>query len=425
MNHHELLSHFFTTHLFRFVKDLALDMNSPVQVAHDLGPSVHPAPVQVAHDLEPSVHRAASPVPGSTGETSNIDDLMNEGAEYPIGATSFSAQAQAFARQIGAQLPTSYVPWTSLFLFDAGFGSVALILALGRLGVHCIACVKKAHRGFPLEFITATLKDAPSGIWITLEQTVQNIRMVALGYKYNRRKILYFVMTKGAGSTLPGSAYVAKFADSFGNVRSRLIGRPACLSRYFSKSAKIDNTNQLRQSVLALEKCWVTTDCWFRLFTTIVGMTVTDAYLALRSSVVATHHFAKLGLLDFVDQLLLPQLLDYSSSSGSRLPRIANQPRIVPAPSDIQDNTFFVTRIGTRIVTKFRRINSRRVSITENRPIQKRCKVCRKKTIWCCSHPSCNFKAICAPGKSDCSSLHARHSFDVSFRAQSVSTIDN
>ena len=34
----------------------------------------------------------------------------------------------------------------------------------------------------------------------------------------------------------------------------------------------------MRQHNLALEECWVTNNGWFRLFTTFVGMTVTDCW---------------------------------------------------------------------------------------------------------------------------------------------------
>jgi hypothetical protein len=40
----------------------------------------------------------------------------------------------------------------------------------------------------------------------------------------------------------------------------------------------LDRHNQARQSCLALEKAWITKDRYFRLFTTIIGVCVTDAW---------------------------------------------------------------------------------------------------------------------------------------------------
>ena len=48
-------------------------------------------------------------------------------------------------------------------------------------------------------------------------------------------------------------------------------------SLYFEGNNVIDVHNQNRQGTLALEKKWNTQDCWFRLFTTLVGMCTIDA----------------------------------------------------------------------------------------------------------------------------------------------------
>ena len=49
------------------------------------------------------------------------------------------------------------------------------------------------------------------------------------------------------------------------------------VSLYFEGNNVIDVHNQNRQGTLALEKKWNTQDCWFRLFTTLVGMCTVDA----------------------------------------------------------------------------------------------------------------------------------------------------
>ena len=54
-------------------------------------------------------------------------------------------------------------------------------------------------------------------------------------------------------------------------------------SLYFKGNNVIDVHNQNRQGTLALEKKWNTKDCWFRLFTTLVGMCTIDALKMLAS----------------------------------------------------------------------------------------------------------------------------------------------
>ena len=99
------------------------------------------------------------------------------------------------------------------------------------------------------------MKEFPGGTWIVLEGRAVNEQqdLVCIGYKYNSKNVLTFVMTKGAGSTSPGKPYQAKFPDMFGNVCVREVEQPDIISNYFGFSNCIDVHNQLRHSVMALE----------------------------------------------------------------------------------------------------------------------------------------------------------------------------
>ena len=140
--------------------------------------------------------------------------------------------------------------------------------------------VKTAHSRSPKKFLDETMKDFPGGTWITLEGRAQKegIDLVCAGYKYNKKTVLTFVFTKGAGSTAPGESYEARFPDKYGNVCVRHVSRPASMANYFKYSNCVDLHNQARQFDLRLEKKWVTQSGYFRLYTTILGMTVTDAW---------------------------------------------------------------------------------------------------------------------------------------------------
>jgi len=85
-------------------------------------------------------------------------------------------------------------------------------------------------------------------------------------------------MTSNAGSTEPGQPYEMKFTDPFGNVKTRLVDRPAVLSEFFLDSTPIDCHNQSRQHDLALKKCWHTQDAYCWLITTLIGITATDCW---------------------------------------------------------------------------------------------------------------------------------------------------
>ena len=91
--------------------------------------------------------------------------------------------------------------------------------------------------------------------------------------------VCLFLGSWNSGSSTLGDPYKAKWPDEFGNVKTRNVDRPEIIGQYFKVSNKIDVHNQIRQNELALEQLWVSQDGWFRIITTFLGMTVTDAYL--------------------------------------------------------------------------------------------------------------------------------------------------
>ncbi len=62
------------------------------------------------------------------------------------------------------------------------------------------------------------MKDWPGGIFLTLEATVDSVPLLAIGYKYNRKKVLFFVATCGSGTFEDGVPYEQKIPEQYGNV---------------------------------------------------------------------------------------------------------------------------------------------------------------------------------------------------------------
>ena len=167
-----------------------------------------------------------------------------------------------------------------------------------------VVCSIKTNSGFfPHDELVQEMKEYPSGSYLVLGCTAPatNVELRAIGYKYNATKVLLFLMSKNAGSTVPGRPYVARFPDEHGNIRERRVPRPSCLLKYFGCSNVIDVHNQYRQNLLALEEHWKTPNPWFRLMTTVIGMTVVDCFLG------AKHHRGQLlptqTLKQFADAL--------------------------------------------------------------------------------------------------------------------------
>ena len=57
--------------------------------------------------------------------------------------------------------------------------------------------------------------------------------LIAIGYKYNARNFLYFIVTDNAGITKTGILYLSKYPDQFTNVPIRPVARPLVMSNFF------------------------------------------------------------------------------------------------------------------------------------------------------------------------------------------------
>ena len=98
------------------------------------------------------------------------------------------------------------------------------------------------------------------------------------------------------------NSHYAKFDDGNGNIAQRKVPRPAVISDYFSSSNMIDLHNQSRQFDLGLERKWVTQDGWFRIATSIIGITIVDCWKAYRHGM-ADPKCKELSIIAFADRL--------------------------------------------------------------------------------------------------------------------------
>lgn len=122
----------------------------------------------------------------------------------------------------------------------------------------------------------------PAGSHLVMTTTYQGVELLAIGHKYNKRKVISFIATKGAGHTQAGVPYEARWKDQNKNTMSRKIYRPEIVSKYYAHCNKIDIHNQSRQFDLRLEKQMITHDGYLRIITTIMGITIVDAWKGYR-----------------------------------------------------------------------------------------------------------------------------------------------
>ena len=65
------------------------------------------------------------------------------------------------------------------------------------------------------------MKYWPGGSYLVMKSTPRfpgEITLLAIGYKYNSRKVIGFIATEGAGSTVQGDSYLSRFPDIYSNV---------------------------------------------------------------------------------------------------------------------------------------------------------------------------------------------------------------
>jgi Transposase IS4 len=174
----------------------------------------------------------------------------------------------------------------NLYYGDSWFASVKTADLMAEFGHDFIGPVKTSTNLFIKKELEEKMQNWPGGTHLTMEAlSPSGNALLAIGYKYNKRKVLCFIATKNAGSTFLGDPYRARFVGENNNLRSRPVDRPQIISRYFQQSNMIDKHNHARQAELKLEKNWRTTNCWFRLVTTFIGITVVDSWKAYRHSV--------------------------------------------------------------------------------------------------------------------------------------------
>jgi len=141
------------------------------------------------------------------------------------------------------------------------------------------------------EVLKARHGDRPAGHWVTMEADIGGVKVIAICYAWSQKGCSYFCSS--CGSTCPHPLkYESKYEDSWGIPRAHMIDRPSICHFLYTYLPHIDEHNKQRQTYLMLEKRWLTKDPWFRLMTSIVGMSVVDMHRVYR------HHEIRLRGID-------------------------------------------------------------------------------------------------------------------------------
>ena len=114
---------------------------------------------------------------------------------------------------------------------------------LSKRGINFIGVIKTAHALYPKDYIHQLMGPMPASSRIVLQADFEGEALYAVRYKYNRKKVLFFVCTARVADMNDGIPYMQRWADENGNLCTREIPRPGVVSRYFKDSPKVDNHN--------------------------------------------------------------------------------------------------------------------------------------------------------------------------------------
>ena len=298
---------------------------------------------------------------------------------------------------------------------DAWFGSVmTCVEVMKRLGVHSTFIIKNNHSMYPMQALMGVLKarfgKRPAGHWVTFRTEIGGVKLFAIAYAWSQRGVSYFLST--CGRTDPhAQKYRSNFEDNFGVVTFKELSRPHIAHFLYDYLPLIDEHNKQRQSILNLERCWLTNDCWMRLVTTIVGMSVVDFQRCVKNSFY--HHHMETDLCEddlqdeedmkvrhFSDKIC--KWLDQEELRNRASPR-KNRKRGAPVA---EDSSCLLERIVDETGNSTRQASARQANhhgrITGN-SVVRNCFVCRmylkedgqtlytNTSFWCkmCHMPIC------------------------------------
>ena len=188
-----------------------------------------------------------------------------------------------------------------------------------------------------------------------------------MAYAWSQRGISYVLST--CGSTKPAEKmYMSYFEDDYGNVGSKEINRPELAHLLYDYLPLIDEHNKQRQKNLGLERKWPTRNCWFRLLTTLLGMSIVDMHRLYRN--LRNEAFIEVDILEFSD-MICKKLTVRSRRQTERLASLRGE---------TADDASILERITDKDGNNRFSVTDKQLSRGRNvgRSIHQNCYICRK-----------------------------------------------
>jgi hypothetical protein len=183
------------------------------------------------------------------------------------------------------------------------------------------------------------------------------------------------------GTTLPGNPAIKlrhhivrqENGDEVTEVSRRVVKRPSMIEDFFRHFSCIDVHDHLRQGSLRLEEAWKTKSWVHRIFSTVFGIIVTDAYYMYVMSQ-SRAHLKTSAFMDFVEDLAI-QLINNTYLSRSR---IRNPQETKAEITEVCNSAHQLASL--RLISPYKE----KCEANAEYRARRRCKVCSELTVWYC-----------------------------------------
>jgi hypothetical protein len=103
-----------------------------------------------------------------------------------------------------------------------------------------------------------------------MQAAIGGVDLYVMAYAWSSKGLAYMVSSCGK-TVMHVDPYIPRFEDEYGNVQEKELPRPTVAHMLHEFLPLIDEHNKARQNTLALEKHWLTKNCWTRILTTFFG----------------------------------------------------------------------------------------------------------------------------------------------------------
>ena len=262
---------------------------------------------------------------------------------------------------------------------DSWFACFLAALHLWTVGLFFMGIVKTASRFFPKTFLIRWCEQNNArenrGRYKLLETMRDGVRIYALGWSDKKGKQIVFT----TGTTLPAEPSVRRRhrrVEVNGRWVSqpyeKIVPRPMVIKEMFDSFSIIDVDDHLRQGSLELERTWIVRDWILRIFMTILGVIIVNAFYAFLFITGRDVDFN-----EFLGKLSYDLIYNRFLSEGQRTLR----PRVPGRAVDIDEDEGLGVAHHAALLSSLEQYAHTKK--TDQRACR-RCKSCSHRTHWYC-----------------------------------------